>query len=1377
MLDMLAFYIPEDRRQVIARGGVLAKHMRGAALSADISGFTPLTEALVHYHGAQRGAEELTYHLERIYNVLVEQLHLYQGSVIGYSGDAFTGWFNDDDGQRALAAAFGIQKVMKDVAVIPFGSGEAVSLAVKVAVVVGETHRLLVGDPAIQLIDLLGGSIVERLAAAAEIVRPGEIVVDTATAVHLKGALNVGEQRQTPDHFEAFVVVTEFLETVAAMPWPEIPPGILTEDQLRPWVLPAVYERMRHASGHYLTELRSTVALFLHFEGIDYELDPAAEEKLDAYIRWVQAVLTHYGGVLLQVTLGEKGNYLYGAFGAPIAHEDNARRAVSASFDLQSPPEAMSFIQPVSIGLSGGTMRTGPTGSSVRRFYGVLGDEVNVAARLMVAAKPGEIIATERVLQRLAGLFESVTLPPLHVKGKAKPIPVYHVMSVIHHGQRASTQNRQLVGREKERIQLNDTVRTLSNGQSGVVLVEGEAGIGKSSLINEWLEALDPGEVTTLLGTSNSIEQAIPYHAWGPIFRHLFQWESLPAEKERRRTYVMEKLQPLGLVDRAPLLNAVLPIDLPDNELTKDMTGRVRADNTHEVLVALLQQEADAQRMLIVFEDVHWLDSASWALALAIVRQVKPILLALVTRPIPNPVPPEYQTLLNLPGVLRLQLEPLPSNNAIQIACHCLGVSSLPEEVKTLILEKAEGHPFFCEELAYALRDSGILRIVEGQAVIAPGVNLTALSLPNNVEGVVTHRIDMLLPGEQLTVKIASVIGRVFTFQVLDEVHPVDGDRPNLFDYLQHLQSLDVTPLDSPLPNLSYRFKHIITQEAAYNLLLFAQRRQLHQAVAEWYERVYANDLSSFYPLLAHHWLSAIVADPGERANLKAIEYLEKSGVAALHNYANREAADYFSKLLGMVTLENAGSFGISEFQLARWEHQLGEAYNRLGYLVECEQHFSRSLTYLGFPLPVTPTRTAWAIFSSIARQVRIRYQRPGRIRRPALMGQALEARRLACVIYERLGLLNFVKNNPGLVGYYCPLASLDLAEEIGPSPELAIAYSYMAGAFGLVPVHKLAQVYERLSLQTAEQVNNPLIMARVLMATSVYSAGVGRFEETEDRLQRSIAVFEQGGVWEWWVVCMEMLSRVKYFQGQFKQSSEIANRLYFIAKQQGDIVKRSWALTSQMDADLFASNMDDILTHIDELDELLAKSHETGPRQKIHSVSALFHLHRGDWAAADDSARKLIDIISGDRPTSFGLMIVYVTAADTYLTLWERHALPDMEYLEQQAAIACKLMTRYAKILPLGEPASLRTQGLFAWLSGKPGAAYDLWKQGLARAQELRMPLEEALTNYELGRHLPVVDTMRFTNLKRAQNLLEELGVKYYDTQIQEALKGASVE
>ena len=195
----------------------------------------------------------------------------------------------------------------------------------------------------------------------------------------------------------------------------------------------------------------------------------------------------------------------------------------------------------------------------------------------------------------------------------------------------------------------------------------------------------------------------------------------------------------------------------------------------------------------------------------------------------------------------------------MSLVCRRLGVESLPQQLEKIIQEKAEGNPFFSEEIALAMRDSGIIIIDNGKCRIVPGTDLElSKSFPDTLQGVITSRIDRLTASQQLTLKVASVIGRIFSFKTLYDIHPINEDKSHIPEQFDTLQKLDLTPLEKPAPDPAYIFKHIITHEVAYNLMLFSQRRQLHRAVAEWYELVYESDLSPFYPFLAYHWRKAL---------------------------------------------------------------------------------------------------------------------------------------------------------------------------------------------------------------------------------------------------------------------------------------------------------------------------------------------------------------------------------------------------------------------------------------------------------------------------------------------------------------------------------------
>ena len=408
-------YLPMDRVSALLLDTSLPEKTHGTALFADISGFTALTEMFAQVFGARRGAEELTQHLNRIYDLLIDEVHRYRGSVISFSGDGITCWFDGEASARAIQCAFATQQALADAASITINTENIVTLGMKIALATGLTRRLLVGDPAIQRIEALAGTTIAQLAQAEGLAERGEIIVDTATLE--QSGVTTSEWRMADDG-QRFAIVERQPLDVAPIPWETFPS--VDERRASQWVIPGVYARLKEGLGEYVTELRPAVSLFLQFEGIDYEADSDARDKLDQYIRHVQQILTHFDGTLIQLTTGDKGSYLYGAFGVPVAQEDAAQRAAAAALELSVP---FSEIQ-VRLGLSQGIMRTGVYGGSSRRTYGVLGHEVNLAARLMQNAQPYQILGSGPIRKATDHMFAWEDLPPIHMKGLRASVSV-----------------------------------------------------------------------------------------------------------------------------------------------------------------------------------------------------------------------------------------------------------------------------------------------------------------------------------------------------------------------------------------------------------------------------------------------------------------------------------------------------------------------------------------------------------------------------------------------------------------------------------------------------------------------------------------------------------------------------------------------------------------------------------------------------------------------------------------------------------------------------------------------------------------------------------------------------------------------------------------
>ncbi len=940
-MNPIAAYIPMDRRQALAKDKPLPDRTHGAALFADISGFTPLTEALVNELGRQRGAEELTRQLNTVYTALIERVHRYQGSVISFSGDAITCWFDQDNGMQSTACALAIQQTMSRFAEIQTPNGTTVSLAIKVAVTTGPVRRFLVGDDDVQYIDVLAGATLDDMAAAESFAEKGDVVLGPAAMAQLEKYVSVSDWR-TDDAGNRYAVVDGLTVPVTiSAPWPFIIPNQLPESKLMPWLLPPVYERLKQTGQRgFLAELRPAATLFLRFSGLDYDGDDAAGAKLDDYMRWVQNVLGRYEGYLLQLTVGDKGSYLYASFGAPIAHDDDAIRAVAAALELQSPPDEFQFIGKVQIGISQGRMRTGAYGGQLRRTYGVLGDEVNTSARLMGKANPGQILVSPVIQQAVSRSYQLQDLGAISLKGKAEPMMVYEVLgSRESSAQRPSTLfTTQLVGRDQDLEKMLSWLDKSAESAGQIIRIEGVTGIGKSHLAAEFTERALEQDFNVVAGSCLSTSQGTPYYPWRQIFRVYFELsderregEDLTAVTNRQIAQVEDivwQVNPDWQL-RLPLLGDLLGLPILENTATVAFDPRLRQEALFALASEIVQKWAEDKPLLLMIDDIHWMDEASLGMVGDLSRAITnaPVTLLFVHRPSNRMDNVFTEDFLQLPhhhitGLTELSHESV----AALIKNHLEG--DVTPLARSLIFAQTQGNPFFIGELCttlqeseqlvrdengtWTLSDALIKALREANCLVRQGDDWTVtdnsslaaadLGIPDSVHGIVLSRIDRLPESHKITMKVASVIGRQFAFQILQAAHPSPIETQQLQAEMGGMEERDFVFQESPPPQLAYLFKHSTTQEVAYDTLLYAQRRQLHRTVAEWYENTYGQvktddpldaPLAPYYALLAYHWRQAEVVE-------KEGYYARLAGEQAASQFANEEALTYFSRALDL---------------------------------------------------------------------------------------------------------------------------------------------------------------------------------------------------------------------------------------------------------------------------------------------------------------------------------------------------------------------------------------------------------------------------------------------------------------------------------------------
>lgn len=939
-------YIPEDRRRALAHGAELPRRGEGAVLFVDISGFTPLTAALAQQLGARRGAERLTHLLNQVYTELIAAVRRNDGSVIGFSGDAITCWFGHDDppgaaAQRAVRAAVAMQTAMSGFADIAVTDTVHAELYLRVAIAAGPVLRCSVGDPGSQCIDVIAGATVARVADLNELAARGEIIVDERTRAALPTGL-AAAWRSSEEGVRGALV-----DRAWDGPEPDSEAAtdaatVLPPELARQWLLPVLYARMEAEPDRYLAELRPAAALFINFAGIDYDHDPAAAARLDAFVRWVQAILDEYEGALIQLTTGDKGTYLYAAFGAPISHSDDVLRAAAAGLALVRPAAAYG-ITDVRAGIAYGVMRVGPYGSQTRRTYGVIGDATNLAARLMMRAAPGQVLVSAEAAAALGDSYQLDDLGFHKFKGKALPQQVFALCRARLRagGDMTAHYAAALVGRSREMATFAAAIADVVAGEGRIVRVEGEPGAGKSHLAAHAASQASAAGLRLILAACQSTAVNAAYFAAGQWLRTLLgcddPGEIGPDAASVRVTAALRELNPQWL-PRLPLLADLLDLPIPENALTAAFDAQLRQEALTSLVVEATLATARRTPLLLLLEDVHWMDEASQGLVLALARvaHTAPLLLVAVQRPAPHGDGGFLAELAALPGATHIALGDLDRDGTAALVSSRLA-GAVSELAVDYIYTQAQGNPFFIEELVENLRDGDNLQRGEAGWMLAPALfgelraarcveqragewrlvadaPLTAVQqgAPASLHSLILARLDRLPERARLTLKVASVIGRVFERDLLAAAHPASLDPGVLAQQVELFQQREFARLASG-PHPVYIFKHNITQEVVYGTLLEQQQQELHLAVAAALEAQRPTAIER----LAHHFQRADVAQPATRS--KALHYLELAARRAQRDYANETALRYYRAALA---LEVRSAWWVEE---ARLLHTLGE--------------------------------------------------------------------------------------------------------------------------------------------------------------------------------------------------------------------------------------------------------------------------------------------------------------------------------------------------------------------------------------------------------------------------------------------------------------------
>lgn len=1001
------------------------ERMNAALLFADVSGFTAMSESLARL--GKEGAEELTRVLNDYFTTMIDLVRGYGGQIIKFGGDAMTCAYasgpiplpTDEpstslqaDILHACACALAMQQEMAKFQAVETMGG-VFELRMKIGISAGSVLFLTVGDPQKGQEYVLAGHPLDRMAEAEHHAIAGEVVVDGECIAGLGTSwdelgIALGEER------EGFLLVKELVRAAKRAEETEIDWGTPREGateqaiaQLAPFLPQTVYEQIIEGQRQFVGEHRQVVSLFVNFFGLDYDDDLAAGQKLQQYFTVIQGIIHRYGGRLNRVITGDKGSLLHLLFGAPVGYGNNEERAVGCALEMQQiavASDELPFITDQQIGIASGYVFAGNVGSERRREYTVMGDVVNLSARLMQAAGPGEILMDRGTARRAEHGFVCEELPPIRVKGKQEPVPICRPTGMreeikIWSGGEAKARRREspFVGREQELASLETILDRVMAGHGQLLVISGEAGVGKSRLLEELIElGHEKGKgMYGMGGDCLSYGSQSPYLPWIGFFASFFGLGSGEAgeykDRARRIEQRMVEADP-GLRDWVPLIGQLLGLPVPDNELTASLDAELRKQRTFDITLTLLRDQARRVPLFfVVFEDTHWIDAISLELLNYVARNIEDhrILLVALHRPtveLAEWKQYDYHT--------HIELTDLPADDALNLVKLRLSMADVPPPLQDRVLRGEERvNPFWVEELINSLIDREYLVPDNGKGYRLVG-DLSQVEIPDSVQALVMSRIDRLDESSKLSIKVASVIGRTFRYQPLYGIYPVTITQDRLHQNLDRLSRLDLTPLDRPEPDWEYIFKNIISQEVAYESLLYRHRRELHHRMGEYLEETYPDSLEEYYELLADHYSRSGDQD-------KSWNYLIKAGDKAKELYANDAAIARYSRALAMA---------IGREDVYRVHESLGDVYRLIGQFEKALRSYQQALEHN----PPTTAQVA-DINRKIARvcEQQVRYDEAMHYLNVAraVLGEEQETPELARV-YESMGWITMRQGN-----------------------------------------------------------------------------------------------------------------------------------------------------------------------------------------------------------------------------------------------------------------------------------------------------------------------------------------------------------------------------
>jgi serine/threonine protein kinase/tetratricopeptide (TPR) repeat protein len=1047
------------------------------------------------------------------------------------------------------------------------------------------------------------------------------------------------------------------------------------------------------------------------------------------------SVIKKYGGRIDRMT----GNSFMGAFGVPQAIEDAPKKAVNTAIELRNSlarfnqDEGLAIPLEIRLGINTGTVIVGARG--LDQEYSVLGEAVDLASQLCELSEKNAVTVGPLTHRYTSNDFEYEAVKLVAPKGRAEPGAAYRLLSSRGKPYRAHPGAERMiysdmVGRDRNLDKLMLHVLKAVNGEGSIVSVIGEAGIGKSRLVAELSRKDIMKKVTLLQGRALSFGANLSFHLVIDILREWarIEEEDAPSVSSQKLEKAIRNVFPEGASEVYPFIATLMGLKLSGapEERIKGVAGDALEKLILKNFRDLIVKVSVLKPLVLILEDLHWADSTSLHLLESLFRLATSNGILFI-----NVLRPDYDTSERILRTLRSRypdhsteicLEPLNEAECATLIGNLLNTEALPDHIRELIARRAEGNPFFIEEVARSFIDDGIVEIKDGRFRVTNRID--AVDIPESISDIIMARVDKLDEQTKSLLKTASVIGRNFFYKILAEVAKSIGEIENKLEYLKEAQLiLEKTRMEE----IEYLFKHALAQEAVYNSILTTKRKALHLDVARSIEHVFKDKLHEFYGLLALHF------SLGEDLD-KAEEYLIKAGEEALKSSASSEALHYYQEAL-RIYLEKHGK-AVDRAKVAMLEKNIAIAFFNKGQFTEAVEYFDRVLSHLGEEIPRKPLAAVLKFIPGLASFLfRLYFPSLTKIKSPSPKTREIigiyekKSRVLATLDPKRMFIDSF---------FYLPrLIRSDLSQ-------LDNGVGLFVISSGLFCYSGISLKISRKILERAKEKIDPedkkaLLYYRLSKLMHYLVAGDwGEIEAYDPELVNQ--GLKIGELWATTTYCL-FYGWVKAVTGNYDDSQSIADKVLETSNTYEDDFSKSARLIIRTNQLWLFRKIEEAMIEVDAAISFFSNMNYRAYLSEMYAYKARINILLGERERADDCFRTSREIASEGHPAPMTFIKYLLGLCSQELNQLEKaHKSPDVKLfrrLLRRTSKTVKGMVKVAKKVIYECVEAYRLEGILYWIKGNPREAFRIWKKSIDIGQSLSLLPELARTYFEIARRL----------------------------------------